>query len=129
MPAGLKAVGDAGGHDRSDVAVGAADPGYALSEPPGLSDLGDVVLDWPGLVGVLRVVEMYAFQERPGAGGGVALDGRAARPGGKWRSGAARPRAPQNTVSWSRPSITSLRRSMRDGEVDVADGGGLGGPR
>src|SRR5438105_2793890 len=47
-------------HGRGDVAVDAAD----AAEAAGLDDLGDVVFDQPGFVGVAQVVEVHAGQDR-----------------------------------------------------------------
>jgi hypothetical protein len=46
-----------------DVAVDATDAGEAVAEAAGLGDLGDAVLDEPGLVAVAQIVEMHARNE------------------------------------------------------------------
>ena len=51
-------------HGGGGVAVDAAYAGHTMPEPFGLGDLGDVVLDQPGFVGVSQVVEVHAGDDR-----------------------------------------------------------------
>jgi hypothetical protein len=118
VPAGLEAVGDAGDHDRGDVAVEAADAGEAVAEAAGLGDLGDVVLDEPGFVGVAGVVEVHAVEDGPGAGGAVgggspdaAGPGDAPGVGGPPMdlSGHTAIPAAANTVSRQRETVSTVK--------------------
>ncbi|WP_240942915.1 hypothetical protein, partial [Planosporangium thailandense] len=76
-----------------DVAVDAPDAAEAVTQPSGLGDLGDAVLDQPGLVRVPEIVEVHAGQDRRDAGGRVAGDGGG--PGAAVEVGAALEAAPR----------------------------------
>jgi hypothetical protein len=57
------------------VAVDPADAGEPVTEPFGLSDLGDAVFDEPGLVTVAQVVEVQTLDDRGDAVVRVTVDG------------------------------------------------------
>jgi hypothetical protein len=75
LPARLQALDESLFDGGADVAVDAPDAGESVTEPFGLGDLGDAVLDEPGLVAVSEIVEVQPADDRGDAVVRVAVDG------------------------------------------------------